>query len=124
MRVVKCQTYSQCLVSEFQTKCKLSSKEQKLIQILSEIPFVSPSKHKIEQAIMARRGAPNEDLSNIEFETSEEVEVVPTFNSMVSKTHINCTHFSAFHHRTQHLSCISSNLGIARRTSSCDLCIR
>lgn len=34
---------------------------------------------------MARRGAPNEDLSNIEFETSEEVEVVPTFNSMVSK---------------------------------------
>lgn len=33
---------------------------------------------------MARRGAPNEDLSNIEFETSEEVEVVPTFNSMVS----------------------------------------
>lgn len=35
---------------------------------------------------MARRGAPNEDLSNIEFETSEEVEVVPTFNSMVSST--------------------------------------
>lgn len=33
---------------------------------------------------MARRGVPNEDLSNIEFETSEEVEVVPTFNSMVS----------------------------------------
>lgn len=33
---------------------------------------------------MARRGAPNEDLSNIEFETSEEVEVVPTFNSMVN----------------------------------------
>lgn len=33
---------------------------------------------------MARRGAANEDLSNIEFETSEEVEVVPTFNSMVS----------------------------------------
>lgn len=33
---------------------------------------------------MARRGAPNEDLSNIEFETSEDVEVVPTFNSMVS----------------------------------------
>lgn len=32
---------------------------------------------------MARRGVPNEDLSNIEFETSEEVEVVPTFNSMV-----------------------------------------
>lgn len=35
---------------------------------------------------MARRGVPNEDLSNIEFETSEEVEVVPTFNSMVSQT--------------------------------------
>lgn len=35
---------------------------------------------------MARRGAPNEDLSNIEFETSEDVEVVPTFNSMVSET--------------------------------------
>lgn len=33
---------------------------------------------------MARRGAPNEDLSNVEFETSEDVEVVPTFNSMVS----------------------------------------
>lgn len=34
---------------------------------------------------MARRGgALNEDLSNIEFETSEDVEVVPTFNSMVS----------------------------------------
>lgn len=33
---------------------------------------------------MARRGAANEDLSNIEFETSEDVEVVPTFNSMVS----------------------------------------
>lgn len=28
---------------------------------------------------MARRG---EDLSNVEFETSEDVEVVPTFNSM------------------------------------------
>lgn len=35
---------------------------------------------------MARRGVPNEDLSNIEFETSEEVEVVPTFNSMVCIT--------------------------------------
>lgn len=34
---------------------------------------------------MARRGPQNEDLSNIEFETSEEVEVVPTFNSMVSE---------------------------------------
>lgn len=59
---------------------------------------------------MARRGAPNEDLSNIEFETSEEVEVVPTFNSMVSKTHIKCTDFRAFHQRhsmlnaSQHLS--------------------
>lgn len=42
---------------------------------------------------MARRGAPNEDLSNIEFETSEEVEVVPTFNSMVRKSAINaCSH--------------------------------
>lgn len=37
-----------------------------------------------QTAKMARRGVPNEDLSNIEFETSEEVEVVPTFNSMVS----------------------------------------
>lgn len=37
-----------------------------------------------QAAKMARRGVPNEDLSNIEFETSEEVEVVPTFNSMVS----------------------------------------
>lgn len=33
---------------------------------------------------MARRGAANEDLSNVEFETSEDVEVIPTFNSMVS----------------------------------------
>lgn len=33
---------------------------------------------------MARRGGNNEDLSNVEFETSEDVEVVPTFNSMVS----------------------------------------
>lgn len=41
---------------------------------------------------MARRGAPNEDLSNIEFETSEEVEVVPTFNSMVSVSAMNA-HF-------------------------------
>lgn len=39
---------------------------------------------------MARRGVPNEDLSNIEFETSEEVEVVPTFNSMVCTLSINC----------------------------------
>lgn len=31
---------------------------------------------------MARRGPPNEDLSNVEFETSEDVEVIPTFNSM------------------------------------------
>lgn len=31
---------------------------------------------------MARRGAAGEDLSNVEFETSEDVEVVPTFNSM------------------------------------------
>lgn len=38
---------------------------------------------------MARRGAPNEDLSNIEFETSEDVEVVPTFNSMVSEMKIS-----------------------------------
>lgn len=29
-----------------------------------------------------RRGANLEDLSNVEFETSEDVEVVPTFNSM------------------------------------------
>ena len=31
---------------------------------------------------MARRGAAGEDLSNVEFETSEDVEVVPTFHSM------------------------------------------
>lgn len=31
---------------------------------------------------MNRRGAPGEDLSNVEFETSEDVEVIPTFNSM------------------------------------------
>lgn len=30
----------------------------------------------------ARRNAANEDLSNVEFETSEDVEVIPTFNSM------------------------------------------
>lgn len=30
----------------------------------------------------SRRGAAGEDLSNVEFETSEDVEVVPTFNSM------------------------------------------
>lgn len=35
---------------------------------------------------MARRGGANEDLSNVEFETSEDVEVVPTFNSMVSES--------------------------------------
>lgn len=29
-----------------------------------------------------RRGGNLEDLSNVEFETSEDVEVVPTFNSM------------------------------------------
>lgn len=29
-----------------------------------------------------RRNAANEDLSNVEFETSEDVEVVPTFNNM------------------------------------------
>lgn len=29
-----------------------------------------------------RRGGNIEDLSNVEFETSEDVEVVPTFNSM------------------------------------------
>lgn len=34
---------------------------------------------------MARRGAAGEDLSNVEFETSEDVEVVPTFNSMKLK---------------------------------------
>lgn len=33
---------------------------------------------------MARRAGNNEDLSNVEFETSEDVEVIPTFNSMVS----------------------------------------
>lgn len=38
---------------------------------------------------MARRGVPNEDLSNIEFETSEDVVVVPTFNSMVSVFYVN-----------------------------------
>lgn len=31
---------------------------------------------------MARRGAQGEDLSNVEFETSEDVEVIPTFHSM------------------------------------------
>lgn len=29
-----------------------------------------------------RRVPANEDLSNVEFETSEDVEVLPTFNSM------------------------------------------
>lgn len=29
-----------------------------------------------------RRGQQTEDLSNVEFETSEDVEVIPTFNSM------------------------------------------
>lgn len=31
---------------------------------------------------MAARKVANEDLSNVEFETSEDVEVVPTFQSM------------------------------------------
>lgn len=32
---------------------------------------------------MARKGAPTaEDLSNVEFETSEDVEVIPSFNAM------------------------------------------
>lgn len=31
---------------------------------------------------MAARKGGNEDLSNVEFETSEDVEVVPTFQSM------------------------------------------
>lgn len=31
---------------------------------------------------MAARKSANEDLSNVEFETSEDVEVVPTFQSM------------------------------------------
>lgn len=32
---------------------------------------------------MARKGgAPAEDLSNVEFETSEDVEVIPSFNAM------------------------------------------
>lgn len=30
----------------------------------------------------SRKSNPNEDLTNVEFETSEEVEVVPTFQSM------------------------------------------
>jgi ATP-dependent RNA helicase len=30
----------------------------------------------------ARRNPATEDLSNVEFETSEDVEVVPTFNTM------------------------------------------
>lgn len=30
----------------------------------------------------SRKSNPNEDLSNVEFETSEDVEVVPTFQSM------------------------------------------
>lgn len=33
-------------------------------------------------ATTSRKGNPNEDLSNVEFETSEDVEVVPTFQSM------------------------------------------
>lgn len=31
---------------------------------------------------LSRKSNPNEDLTNVEFETSEEVEVVPTFQSM------------------------------------------
>lgn len=31
---------------------------------------------------MARKNAQAEDLSNVEFETSEDVEVIPTFNAM------------------------------------------
>lgn len=31
---------------------------------------------------MAARKGGNEDLSNVEFETSEDVEVIPTFQSM------------------------------------------
>lgn len=31
---------------------------------------------------MARKNGPDEDLSNVEFETSEEVEVVPTFQNL------------------------------------------
>lgn len=31
---------------------------------------------------LSRKNAPAEDLSNVEFETSEDVEVVPTFNAM------------------------------------------
>lgn len=45
---------------------------------------------------MARRGVPNEDLSNIEFETSEEVEVVPTFNSMVRRSPIRMISISIY----------------------------
>lgn len=33
-------------------------------------------------ASASRKTNPNEDLTNVEFETSEEVEVVPTFQSM------------------------------------------
>lgn len=32
--------------------------------------------------IKRRVAAPNEDLSNVEFETSEDVEVIPTFDNM------------------------------------------
>lgn len=31
---------------------------------------------------MARKNAQAEDLSNVEFETSEDVEVIPTFSAM------------------------------------------
>lgn len=31
---------------------------------------------------ITRKNVPAEDLSNVEFETSEDVEVVPTFNAM------------------------------------------
>ena len=34
------------------------------------------------QTSKSRRIAPTEDLSNVEFETSEEVEVIPSFDNM------------------------------------------
>ena len=34
---------------------------------------------------ITRKNVPAEDLSNVEFETSEDVEVVPTFNAMKLK---------------------------------------
>lgn len=67
---------------EYTPKRMLFSSTQpntKIAEIVKEKNSIGNSKRT-----MARRGAPNEDLSNIEFETSEDVEVVPTFNSMVS----------------------------------------